>query len=94
MNEYPVPPNPTDLRLWAIVSQNNGLLTSSLYYDMIGAERGVCMVYRVIRTENGSSTTFDFDDIEDAHAWVRQEKEYDEHCIDPKIGIYEILEIE
>jgi hypothetical protein len=50
-----------------VVSQNNGLLTSSLYYDMIGAEREACMIYRVIRTENGSSRNYDFDDIEDAH---------------------------
>jgi hypothetical protein len=77
-----------------VVSQNKGLLTSSLYYDMIGAEREVCMVYRVVRTENGSSRNYDFDDIGDAEEWIRQEKEYDEHCMDPKIGVYEILEIE
>jgi hypothetical protein len=52
------------------------------------------MVYRVIRTENGSSRNYDFDDIEDAREWVRQEKEYDEHCMDPKIGVYEIFEVE
>jgi hypothetical protein len=61
---------------------------------MIGAEREVCMVYRVIRTENGSSRTYDFDDIGDAEEWIRQEKEYDEHCMDPKIGVYEIFEVE
>jgi len=52
------------------------------------------MVYRVIRTENGSRTTFDFDDIEDAHEWVRQEKDFDENGVSPKIGIYEIFEVE
>jgi hypothetical protein len=51
------------------------------------------MVYRVIRTENGSSMTFDFDDIEDAVEWVHQEKDFDENGMSPKSGIYEILEI-
>jgi len=52
------------------------------------------MVYRVVRTENRSSITFDFDDIEDAREWVRQEKDFDENCMSPKIGIYEIFEVE
>ena len=61
---------------------------------MIGAEREVRMVYRVIRTENGSSMTFDFDDIEDAREWVRQEKDFEENGSNPKCGIYEIFEVE
>jgi hypothetical protein len=61
---------------------------------MIGAEREVCMVYRVVRTENGSSRNYDFDDIEDAREWVRQEKDFDENGMSPKCGIYEIFEVE
>lgn len=59
---------------------------------MIGAEREVCMVYRVIRTENGSSRAYDFDDIEDARDWISQEIGFDEE-IEADIS-YEIFEVE
>ena len=93
-NEWSVLPNPTDLLWWAIVSQNRGLLTTNTDYDMIGAERGAIMIYRVIRTENGSSREYDFDDIEDAEEWIRQEREYDLHCTNPKNVVYELFEVE
>ncbi len=59
---------------------------------MIGAEREVGMVYRVIRTENGSSRAYDFDDIGDARDWISQEIGFDEE-IEADIS-YEIFEVE
>lgn len=52
------------------------------------------MIYRVIRTEKGSSREYDFDDIEDAKEWIRQEVEFDQNCVIPKNGTYDLIEVE
>ena len=50
------------------------------------------MIYRVIRTENGSSRAYDFDDIGDARDWISQEIGFDEE-IEADIS-YELIEVE
>ncbi|NDC23370.1 MAG: hypothetical protein EBZ49_04495 [Proteobacteria bacterium] len=59
---------------------------------MIGEEREDVMIYRVIRTENGSSRAYDFDDIGDARDWISQEIGFDEE-IEADIS-YELIEVE
>lgn len=51
------------------------------------------MVYRVIRTENGSSTTHDFDDLKEAKDWIDQESYLDSGLENRTIGSYKLLEI-
>lgn len=52
------------------------------------------MMYRVIRTKDGQTWTFDFDDKEDARDWVVQEIGFDENCANPQIFTYSIIEVD
>lgn len=52
------------------------------------------MFYRVVRSKNDYSVPYDFDDIEDARLWVRQELSFDENSDNPVGYSYCIYEIE
>lgn len=51
------------------------------------------MVYRVIREGLNERSSYDFDDIEDAREWVRQELQFDKNSDNPKVFHYSIIEV-
>lgn len=51
------------------------------------------ITYRVIRESLNESSVYDFDDIEDAREWVRQEMSFDENMQNPKTNHYSIIEV-
>ena len=51
------------------------------------------MFYRVVQSKNDQSAFYDFDDIEDARLWVRQEVSFDENSDNPVGYSYSICEI-
>jgi len=51
------------------------------------------MFYRVVQSKNDQSVFYDFDDIEDARLWVRQELSFDENSDSPIGYSYSICEV-
>lgn len=51
------------------------------------------MVYRVIKEGLNHNSSYDFDDVEDAQAWIRQESEFDENSDNPQVFHYSIIEV-
>lgn len=51
------------------------------------------MFYRVVRTKNNQSSVYDFDDIEDAKCWIREELSFDENSDNPVGYEYSIVEV-
>lgn len=51
------------------------------------------MIYRVIKEGLNHHSTYDFDEIEDAQEWIRQELEFDENSDNPQLFKYSIVEV-
>jgi hypothetical protein len=51
------------------------------------------MFYRVIKKEDGLLSIYDFDELQDAICWVKQESALDENRMFPVEYEYEISEI-
>lgn len=51
------------------------------------------MFYRVVQSKNDQSVFYDFDDVEDARLWVRQEISFDENSDNPVGYEYSIVEV-
>ncbi len=54
---------------------------------------GLFMIYRVIKEGLNHCTNYDFDDIEDAEEWVRQEIQFDKNSDNPQVFRYRIIEV-
>ena len=52
------------------------------------------MVYRVIREELDKQYSYDFDDLDDAKAWIVQEMGFDDGSETTTVIQYNIIEIE
>lgn len=51
------------------------------------------MFYRVVKSKDGQVWTYDFDDLQDAISWVKQESVLDENSMVPVDYEYDIVEI-